>query len=47
MGRSEGDIKNICPKSDVLKGLPIRGGSAHEAGKDVSNWLQKLGVIIN
>lgn len=45
MGRSESDIKNLCPKSTVLKGLPIRGGSVHETGKDVSNWLQKLGVI--
>ncbi len=45
MGRSESDIKNHMSQITVLKGLPIRGGSVHETGKDVSNWLQKLGVI--
>ena len=27
LGRSEGDIRKICPGAKVLKGLAIRGGS--------------------
>ena len=45
MGSSESDIKKICPKSNILEGLPIKGGSADKAGKDISNWLQKLGMV--
>ena len=42
MGRSERDIKKLCPKSIVLNGLPIRGSSVNSAEKDVSHWLLKL-----
>lgn len=45
MGSSESDIKKICPKSNILEGLPIKGDSADKAGKDISNWLQKLGMV--
>jgi flavodoxin len=45
MGRSEGDIKKLCPKSHVLSGLPIKGSGAHNAEQDVSHWLQRLGVL--
>ncbi|WP_368487992.1 flavodoxin [Clostridium sp. BJN0013] len=41
MGRSERDIKKLCPKSNVLRGLPIRGSSVHGAEKEVSCWLQR------
>lgn len=41
MGHSESDIKKLCPNTNVLKGLPIRGGSVNGAKKDVSNWLEK------
>ena len=40
MGRSEGDIKKLCPKADVKAGLAIRGGSVKSAGKDISAWLK-------
>lgn len=45
MGRSERDIKKLCPKSNVLSGLPIRGSSVYRAEKEVSRWLQKLGML--
>ncbi len=42
MGRSEADIKRLCPGAKVLLGLAIRGGSAGEADNDVENWLREL-----
>jgi flavodoxin len=45
MGQSENDIKKLCPKSNVLKGQPIRGSNVNKAGNNVSSWLQKLGMI--
>jgi len=46
LGRSESDIKQICPHATVLTGLSIRGGSVHEAENDISAWLGKSGVTI-
>ncbi|WP_368488491.1 flavodoxin [Clostridium sp. BJN0013] len=45
MGRSTTDIKKLCPNSNVLEGLAIRGSSVNKARKDVSAWLSKIGVI--
>jgi flavodoxin len=44
MGRSARDIKKLCPNSNVLEGLAIRGSSVNRAGKDVAAWLRKLGI---
>ena len=44
MGSSETDIKTLCPKSKVLKGLPIRGSKVSGAKKDVEKWLKELGL---
>ncbi|MBP2032079.1 flavodoxin [Clostridium algifaecis] len=44
MGRSEHDIKKLCPKSNVLSGLPIRGSSVHGSEKEVSRWLKGMEV---
>jgi flavodoxin len=44
LGRSVSDIKELCPRSNVLDGLAIRGGSVHTAQNDVSAWLHKLGI---
>ena len=41
MGRSEGDIRKLCPGAKVLQGLPIRGGSAGKAGEEVAAWVRK------
>jgi len=45
MGRSESDIKKLCSDANVLKGLPIRGGSVQGAESDIADWLRKLGEI--
>lgn len=45
MGRSERDIKKLCPKSNALSGLPVRGSSVNRAEKEVTHWFQKLGML--
>ncbi len=45
MGRSVSDIKKLCPKSTVLDGLPIRGGSVKNAQADVLKWLREIDMI--
>lgn len=45
MGHSESDIKKICPKSTVLKGLSLKGGSVQRAENEITAWLRKSGVI--
>ena len=44
MGHSISDIKKLCPKSTVLEGLPIRGGSVKNSQSEVSKWIQKIGI---
>lgn len=44
LGRSERDIKKLCPNSTVLEGLAIRGSSVHKAQNSVSSWLHKVGM---
>lgn len=44
LGRSERDIKKLCPNSNVLEGLAIRG-SINKAQNSVSVWLRKLGMM--
>jgi len=46
LGRSESDIKKICPQATVCTGLSIRGGSVHRAESDISAWLGKSGAVI-
>ena len=43
MGRSEDDIRKLCPKSKILEGLPIRGGSVKSSQGEVTAWVKKLG----
>lgn len=45
MGRTEADIKKLCPKSTVLDGLAIRGGSVKSAEAEVTSWLKKIGML--
>jgi flavodoxin len=40
LGRSETDIKQLVPGSNVLKGIAIRGSSVSEADKELINWLK-------
>jgi len=45
MGRSERDIRKLCPDARVSTGLPIRGGGVQEAEEDIATWLGSLGGI--
>lgn len=44
MGQSETDIKKLCPKSIVLEGLPIRGGSVKNSKEDILKWLNRIKI---
>lgn len=39
MGKSENDIKRICPNTKVEKGLAIRGCQVSNSKKDIEKWL--------
>lgn len=41
MGRSESDIRRICPGAKAEKGLAIRGSAAAEAGSALKQWAEK------
>jgi len=44
MGRSESDIKKLCPNSKVLKGLAIHGGNVNNSEKDIDHWLKNINI---
>lgn len=39
MGNSEKDIKRLCPKAKVEKGIAIYGSSVNRAKKDIEKWI--------
>ncbi len=41
MGRSESDIRRLCPGAKVEKGLAILGSAAAEAGSALKQWVEK------
>ena len=41
MGRSEADIKKLCPGADVRKGLAIQGSHAAQAENELKKWAGK------
>ncbi|MBP3475250.1 MAG: flavodoxin [Lachnospiraceae bacterium] len=41
MGRSEADIRHLCPGAVVEKGLPIHGASVRNAQDSIKQWLEK------
>lgn len=43
-GRSERDLKKLCPKSKIVEGIEVRGGSVNSAQDDVSAWVKKIGA---
>ncbi len=45
MGRSESDIKRLCPGATVVKGFAVRGSHVHAARVEVANWLRKAGLL--
>lgn len=40
MGCSESDIRKVCPKSVVLKGLAIRGSKVDNSDKAIMEWIE-------
>ena len=42
MGRSEADIRRLCPGANVLGGVPIRGSSAAHADREVEQLAAKV-----
>jgi flavodoxin len=44
LGRSESDIKKLCPKAKVLKGLAIQGSAVKGAEGDIAKWITASGV---
>jgi len=45
MGKSERDIKKLCPQAKVLPGLAIRGGSVAGSDSNIREWLKKLDIL--
>lgn len=39
LGNSERDIRNLCPKATVLRGIAIQGGSVKSSGNSIKSWL--------
>lgn len=39
LGRSESDIKKLCPKASVAQGLSIQGGSVNGAKRNIEKWI--------
>lgn len=42
MGRAERDIKTLCPNSEILEALPVRGGSVRRANGEVEKWMERI-----
>ena len=45
MGRSEADIRRLCPGAELAKGLSVRGSAVGEAGPEIRAWLEKNGLL--
>lgn len=41
LGRSVDDIKKLCPKATVEKGLAIFGSSVNRAENDIKKWIKE------
>jgi len=41
IGSSERDIKKVCPKAKVEKGLAIRGSNVFNAADSIASWLKE------
>ena len=45
LGRSEADIRRLCPEAVVEKGLSVKGSAVESAGPAIEAWLKENGVI--
>jgi len=41
MGRSESDLRRLCPRSILATGIALRSADGH---RDITEWLHKLGA---
>ena len=41
MGRSEADLKRLCPGAVIQKGLAIRGASVSGARHEIEEWIRR------
>ncbi len=46
LGRSESDLKKLCPQARILKGFEVRGSQVSGAQKEVDAWLKDLGFPV-
>jgi flavodoxin len=46
LGRSESDIRKLCPGAKLAKGLSIQGGSVQKAESVISAWLRESGLAV-
>lgn len=46
MGRSEGDIKALCPEAEVVDGLSVKGSLSEESDEKVFNYLKYNGIPV-
>jgi flavodoxin len=47
LGKSESDIKNLCPDSKIINGLEIRGKEVKNVKEDIINWIKKINFMEN
>jgi len=45
LGRSEEDIRKICPAANVRKGFAIRGSDVNRAQNEIDRWLKEQGLF--
>lgn len=45
MGRSEADIRRLCPEAEVEDGLSVRGSKVKDSAPEIEAWLKFHGVI--
>lgn len=41
MGRSEKDLRKLCPEAEILPGLPMIGHEVADADKALAKWLRE------
>ena len=45
LGHSEADLRQMCPQSQVLKGLAVQGNRVAEAEADLKAWLRESQIV--
>jgi flavodoxin len=45
LGKSENDIRRLCPGAKVEKGLAIRGANVQSSGSAIAAWLRQLRLL--